>query len=282
MAGEQEIERIVELVQALSPRQRRLLLLRLRVSGLLPADMPGTDRDPLVKGTALGRKLAASRPAAATARTGQSSPPAPAARPAADPAPSAPPAGERPPDGPGHARLPLRFAGGSDDGGRRAGGKVVIGVPTGGSEPPDPHAMPPLPGQAPEQPISIIFDGGSKGNPGVGYGSYALRWPGQPQQLVQLQFGDGVTNNEAEYDTLVAALEAVLKRLAENRADPTTARVEIRGDSQLVINQVVGEWKCSDERMRRRRDRVRSILREFGSWDLAYHPRANSVRVLGH
>ncbi len=142
--------------------------------------------------------------------------------------------------------------------------------------------MPPLPGQAPEQPISIIFDGGSKGNPGVGYGSYALRWPGQPQQIVQLQFGDGVTNNEAEYDTLVAALESVVKRLAEQKADPATARVEIRGDSQLVINQVLGEWKCSDERMRRRRDRVRSLLREFGSWELAHHPRANSVRAAAH
>ena len=146
----------------------------------------------------------------------------------------------------------------------------------------DPHAMPPLPGQAPEQPIGIIFDGGSKGNPGIGYGSYALRWPGQSQQIVQLQFGDGVTNNEAEYDTLAAALEAVLKRLRELKADPMTARVEIRGDSQLVINQVLGEWKCTEERMRHRRDRVRTLLREFGSWEILYHPRENNVRILGH
>ena len=178
--------------------------------------------------------------------------------------------------------MPLRFAGGDDAHGRRASGKVVIGVPADDKAPPDPHAMTPLPGQAPEQPISIIFDGGSKGNPGIGYGSYALRWPGQPQQIVQLQFGDGVTNNEAEYDTLVAALESIVKRLAENKADPATARVEIRGDSQLVVNQVLGEWKCSDERMRRRRDRVRTLLRMFGSWELTHHPRANSVRVLGH
>ena len=44
--------------------------------------------------------------------------------------------------------------------------------------------MSPLPGQAPEQPIEIIFDGGSRGNPGQGYGSYALLWPGLPQQVV--------------------------------------------------------------------------------------------------
>jgi ribonuclease HI len=175
----------------------------------------------------------------------------------------------------------LRFAGLNDAQGRRAGGKVVIGVP-GEAKDVDPHAMPPLPGQAPEQPIGIIFDGGSKGNPGLGYGSYALRWPGQPQQIVQLQFGDGVTNNEAEYDTLAAALEAVVKRLRDGKADPATARVEIRGDSQLVINQVLGEWKCADERMRQRRDRVRTLLRELGGWEIRYHPRENNVRILGH
>lgn len=270
MAGEQDLEYIVELIGKLTPHGRRLLLQRLRVSGLLPPEDLTTDRNRLLKAPALGRRLNAWRAATAAAQT----------------APAAPNtsggSAERPPTGPSSARLPLRFAAGSDVHGRRAGGKVVIGVPSESGAPPDPHAMPPLPGQAPEQPICIVFDGGSKGNPGIGYGSYALNWPGQPQQIVQLQFGDGVTNNEAEYDTLVSAIESVLKRLAENRADPNTARVEIKGDSQLVINQVLGEWKCNDERMRRRRDRVRSLLREFGSWKLSYHERSNNVRILGH
>ena len=286
MAGDQELEQIIELVRALAPRRRRLLLQRLRVSGLLPVEALATDRDRLLKATALGRRQAAAphqpQQSAAGSRPAAAQAPAPAAPGTATTTPSAPAPTERTAHGPASARLPLRFAGGDDAHGRRAGGKVVIGVPADREEPTDPHAMPPLPGQAPEQPISIIFDGGSKGNPGIGYGSYALHWPGQPQQIVQLQFGDGVTNNEAEYDTLVAALESVVKRLAEQRADPATARVEIRGDSQLVINQVLGDWKCNDERMRRRRDRVRNLLREFGSWSLAYHPRANSVRVLGH
>ena len=91
-------------------------------------------------------------------------------------------------------------------------GKTVVGTFNAASPVDDPHAMHPLPGQAPEQPIGIIFDGGSKGNPGQGYGSYTLRWPGAQQQIVRLRFGDRVTNNEAEYDTLIAALEAVRSR----------------------------------------------------------------------
>ncbi len=277
MASEREVERIVELVRALSPRQRRQLVQRLRVNGLLPPTTLVTDQNRLAKAPAISRPASAATKSAGETRSKTAA--------AAEPKPAVPATGARPPEtermGGRAAPLPLRFAGASDGLNRRAGGKVVIGVPAE-QQTVDPHAMPPLPGQAPEQPINIVFDGGSKGNPGVGYGSYALYWPGHPQQIVQLQFGDGVTNNEAEYDTLLAALEAVVKRLREGKADPQTARVEVRGDSQLVIKQVLGEWKCSEERLRRRRDAVRLLLREFGSWELAYHPRANSVRVLGH
>ena len=278
MASERDLEQIVELVRRLSPTERRQLLQRLRVSGLLPAQDAGTDQNRLSKATALGKRGSAGggsavhKPCGRLDKTGRTAVPncEGTRQPAAEPAPESPKESDR--HGAGvSAPLPLRFAGVNDAQGRRAGGKVVIGVPA--EKDSDPHAMPPLPGQAPEQPIGIIFDGGSKGNPGIGYGSYALRWPGQAQQIVQLQFGDGVTNNEAEYDTLAAALEAVVKRLRELKADAMTARVEIRGDSQLVINQVLGEWKCTEERMRQRRDRVRSLLREFGSWEILYHPR---------
>jgi ribonuclease HI len=160
-------------------------------------------------------------------------------------------------------------------------GKVVVGQPAA-DDAPDPHAMAPLPGQAPERPIVIVFDGGSKGNPGLGYGSYAVRWPGQPRQIVQLQFGDQVTNNEAEYDTLIAALEAVLRRLIDNGAAPATARLDIRGDSALVVNQVNGEWKCQEPRMQVRRDRARELLARFSAWQLTHHDRSHSVALLGH
>ncbi len=267
MATEQEFETIVSLVRKLTPDERRQLLRRLRLSGLLSAEMLQTDRNRLTIAPALGEQAERSHPLNAGSDA-TSPPPAPA---------STTPANNTP------APLPLRMAATDAPSGRRVNGRVVIGVPESSKDAPlDPHAVPPLPGLAPEQPITIVFDGGSKGNPGLGYGSYAMRWPGQPQQIVQLQFGDGMTNNEAEYDTLVAAIEGVLKRLRDIKADPTTANVDIRGDSQLVINQVKGEWKCSEERLRPRRDRVRSLLRELGHWQLTYHPRENSVRILGH
>jgi ribonuclease HI len=161
-------------------------------------------------------------------------------------------------------------------------GKIVVGAPTTQKPDVDPHLMPPLPGQAPEQPIGVIFDGGSRGNPGQGYGSYALRWPGEQQQLVRLRFGNQVTNNEAEYDTLLTALEAILKRLRDAGADPKTARLDIRGDSLLVINQVQGRWQCKEARLQSRCQHARTLLQQFGEWRLNHHDRAHSVDVLGH
>ncbi|MBX2998355.1 MAG: reverse transcriptase-like protein [Caldilineaceae bacterium] len=160
-------------------------------------------------------------------------------------------------------------------------GRVVVGAPEQEGDPPA-SVMRPLPGQAPEQPIRIVFDGGSKGNPGQGYGSYALEWPTYPRQVVRLQFGNQVTNNEAEYDTLISALEAVIKRLTETGADPRTAKVEIWGDSQLVINQVNGEWEANKAEMRVRRDKARALLERFGTARLRYHGRDNNVEILGH
>ena len=58
--------------------------------------------------------------------------------------------------------------------------------------------------------LTIVFDGGSLGNPGKGYGSYRLRPPGgEWEAAVRLDFGGGVTNNEAEYRSLLGALEEV-------------------------------------------------------------------------
>lgn len=255
------VEQIAAAIAALTPAEQRQLLRRLRVSGLLPPEEVTVDRDRLARAPAV-RRSAPAEPVVAVASTPRKETIAPAN------------AG---------TIVPLRMAGGDAAGGSRTpAGKVVLGAPTAAPVAAEPHGMAPLPGQAPERPIGIIFDGGSKGNPGLGYGSYALRWPGQAPQIVQLTFGQGVTNNEAEYDTLIAALEAVRVRLRDAGADPATARLDIRGDSLLVINQVQGEWKCTEERMRRRRDQVRALLRGFGAWQLTHHDRENSVRVLGH
>ena len=273
------VQAVLAAIRQLSPDARRRLQRRLRVSGLLVQDELLTDQNRLRVAPALG-EAAARRQRAAGARGTRARVATEDVRdePSPTPSPTAPSAAgrqantgdraETAPAEPAHYESPIR-------------GKVVVGG-LGGQTDADPNVMSPVPGQAPEQPIVVIFDGGSRGNPGRGYGSYALRWPGQAQQIVQLQFGDQVTNNEAEYDTLIAALEAILKRLADSHAAPQTAVVNIFGDSLLVINQVTGAWDCKEPRMRTRRDHARRLLARFGHATLTHHTRDKSVEVLGH
>jgi ribonuclease HI len=91
-----------------------------------------------------------------------------------------------------------------------------------------------------------------------------------------------MTNNEAEYETLIVALEDLLSKLSHDGQRPGEFSVEIRGDSRLVIDQVTGRWKARDPRMARYRDRVRNLLERFGKVRLVQQPRARSVAILGH
>ncbi|MBI3960430.1 MAG: reverse transcriptase-like protein [Chloroflexi bacterium] len=243
MTRTRKVDALIEEIRSLSPGERRRLARQLRVNGLLESEEALTDQRPLEIAPAI----------TASGVRQLLSPAVPVQR---DEAPV----------------VPYKSA---------VSGRVVVGAP-GAAEDAAPSVMQPLPGQAPEQPIRVIFDGGSKGNPGQGYGSYALEWPGFPRQLVQLKFGDRVTNNEAEYDTLIAALEAISKRLQESGADARTARLDIWGDSLLVISQIKGEWKVNKAELETRRDRARSLLSAFGQARLNHHNREKSVEVLGH
>ncbi len=127
-------------------------------------------------------------------------------------------------------------------------------------------------------PITLVFDGGSRGNPGQGYGSYQLTVNGKAEPPKRLQFSAQHTNNEAEYDTLIAALEAIVRRAK----DPRRVDLDIRGDSQLVIKQIMGVWKAKDPRMNERVHRVQALVAQLGRWRATWHDRSQSVDALGH
>lgn len=127
--------------------------------------------------------------------------------------------------------------------------------------------------------ISIVFDGGSLGNPGTGYGSYRIRHGDEPWgPPVRLEFGARVTNNEAEYRSLIAAIENV-KTMAGN---PAEVALTVYGDSQLVINHLKGLWRVKAPNLGPLYLQARGILGGFGRTSLVWQPRAKSVALLGH
>jgi ribonuclease HI len=126
---------------------------------------------------------------------------------------------------------------------------------------------------------TIVFDGGSLGNPGQGYGSYEIAGPDGTIAARQVQFGNDMTNNQAEFRAIIAALEDLLERVG-SRADALS--VAVRGDSQLVIRGLEGEWRVKHPGLQPLHQRAADLLRRFRKVDLAWHPRRESVRTFGH
>jgi len=130
--------------------------------------------------------------------------------------------------------------------------------------------------------FSLIFDGGSRGNPREAYGSFRLQRPGEkPPPAERLRFGQG-TSNEAEYRALIAGLQRLHQELRRSGLEPTAVRLKVSGDSRLVINQVQGTWKTRNPRMRSLHRQARRLLDPLGEVHLRHHPRRVSVRALGH
>lgn len=128
----------------------------------------------------------------------------------------------------------------------------------------------------------IVFDGGSKGNPGPAYGSYHIEpWVEPSGTTERLNFGAG-TNNEAEYLSLIAAVRSLRAFLDGKSLAPEAVQLVLRGDSQLVMRQLSGRWKAKDARMRKLRDEALGLLEPFGQVDYEEQSRARTVEVLGH
>ena len=70
------------------------------------------------------------------------------------------------------------------------------------------------------------------------------------------------TNNEAEYNALIMGLKSLLKLKLLNPI--------IYSDSELVVNQVNGEYRVKNDRMKLLHNEVISLLSNFETWSLIH------------
>jgi ribonuclease HI len=101
--------------------------------------------------------------------------------------------------------------------------------------------------------ITVYVDGGARGNPGpAGYGARIEDENGE--LLQELHGGLGIaTNNVAEYNGLLAALRWAV--------DHGHRDVRIRGDSELLVKQMRGEYKVKSPTLRELVDEAESLAR---------------------
>jgi len=95
----------------------------------------------------------------------------------------------------------------------------------------------------------IYTDGGSRGNPGrAAIGVVFCSEDGAMLNKFGEYLGDGLTNNEAEYRAVVFAFKKLREMVGAD--DLAETEVQIRSDSELLVNQMSGRYKIKNENIR--------------------------------
>ncbi len=96
--------------------------------------------------------------------------------------------------------------------------------------------------------LIIYTDGGARGNPGpAAIGVVICNEKGEEIKKYSQYLGKNFTNNEAEYQAVIFGLEKVKhlfgKKIAKNQD------IEIRSDSELLVQQISGKYKILEPRL---------------------------------
>jgi ribonuclease HI len=113
--------------------------------------------------------------------------------------------------------------------------------------------------------VEIQSDGGARGNPGpAAIGAVVLDVTVDPPvRLASVSECIGITtNNVAEYQALIAGLEAA--REFEPRC------VRVRADSELIIRQLEGRYRVKSALLKPLYEQARTLLAEYDEVDLAH------------
>ncbi len=120
-----------------------------------------------------------------------------------------------------------------------------------------------------DETITLQFDGGSRGNPGpAGIGVVLKAEDGTP--LVTLgRFIGRATNNVAEYKALITALQQA-KQLG-------ATKIVVRGDSELIIKQMRGEYRVKHPDLRPLYDEAQHLLSQFDKSRIEHNYRQDNA-----
>ena len=108
-------------------------------------------------------------------------------------------------------------------------------------------------------PVSIHIDGGSRGNPGPAACGVVIRDLDADLLLHEAGYFLGnTTNNEAEYQGLLHSLKVALEMGAQD--------IRIIADSQLMVRQVLGQYKVKAPNLKPLHTQAMGLLSQFDHW----------------
>jgi ribonuclease HI len=123
----------------------------------------------------------------------------------------------------------------------------------------------PRPSELAKKELILHIDGASRGNPGpAAYAVVAESADGAPVAAISKFLGEA-TNNQAEYEGLLGALE-----FARSNG---YARLRILSDSELLVRQMNGEYKVKSDGLKPLWERARRAAAGFEACSLRHVPR---------
>ena len=106
------------------------------------------------------------------------------------------------------------------------------------------------------------IDGASRGNPGpAAYAVVVENDDGTPRESFFRTLGK-TTNNVAEYEGLLAALEYALHQGAR--------RLKVISDSELLVRQIQGRYKVKNEGLKPLVERARALIARLHSFSIEH------------
>ena len=117
--------------------------------------------------------------------------------------------------------------------------------------------------------LHVYSDGAARGNPGpAGVGGQVTDERGRVLLEVSEYLGEA-TNNVAEYQALIRALEKA--------AGLGYERVSIHTDSDLLANQVTGGFRVKSKALKPMLGRIKVLLAGFRQVEVEYIPREKNI-----
>jgi ribonuclease HI len=114
-------------------------------------------------------------------------------------------------------------------------------------------------------------DGGARGNPGPGAVAALVRKEGEILTKSSKFIGESVTNNIAEYEGLIHALELA--------SSVTNGEITCFLDSELVVKQLLGEYKVRNHNILPLFLKVQKLQEKFKSIKYAHVSREDPFQI---
>jgi len=114
--------------------------------------------------------------------------------------------------------------------------------------------------------LDLYVDGGSRGNPGPAAGAVLIRTRDSDVIHRAGYYLGETTNNVAEYTALLQGVRTVRKLGAR--------QVNIFSDSELLVRQLVGQYRVRNRRLEQLLDQVQRELVGFDRWQIQHVSRS--------